>query len=235
MPNGVEQGSFLSPFLFAVYLDGLLVELSKFSVGCHWGAVLLVLLVMQMMWCYWLHLRTMLNICSSFAVSHKLEFNSMKTQVMCFHCPSVHQITADIYLNNIKLSFVSHVKHLGHILSSNLDDTLDIQKAVKDLNYKANNLLCTFHSLDPLIKTFLFRSYCLCLYGCCLWSLNSSSINVIEIALNQILRKIWHLHPRDHTGIVHCVSQISSVSSLLYHRCTGFHSTALLSSSSLVS
>ena len=49
-------------------------------------------------------LRTMLNICSSFAVSHKLEFNSMKIQLMCFHCPSVHPITADIYLNNIKLS-----------------------------------------------------------------------------------------------------------------------------------
>ena len=129
-------------------------------------------------------LRSMLNICSSFAVSHKLEFNSMKTQLMCFHCPSVYQITADIYPNNIKLSFVSHVKHLGHILSSNLDDTLDIQRAVKDLNSKANNLLCTFYSLDPLIKTFLLRSYCLSLYGCCLWSLNLSSINVIEIALN---------------------------------------------------
>ena len=143
-------------------------------------AVLLVILVMEMMWCYWLHasaLRTMLNICSSFFVSHKLEFNSMKTQLMCFHCPSVHPITADIYLNNIKLSFVSHVKHFGHILSSNLDDTLDIQRAVKDLNSKANNLLCTFHSLDPLTKTFLLTSYCLFLYGCYLWSVNSSSIN----------------------------------------------------------
>ena len=34
--NGVRQGRFLSPFLFAVYLDGLLVELSKSGVGCHW-------------------------------------------------------------------------------------------------------------------------------------------------------------------------------------------------------
>ena len=38
MCNGVRQGSFHSPFLFAVYLDGLLVELSKFGVGCHWGS-----------------------------------------------------------------------------------------------------------------------------------------------------------------------------------------------------
>ena len=38
MCNGVRQGSFLSPFLFAVYLDGFLVELSKSGVGCHWGS-----------------------------------------------------------------------------------------------------------------------------------------------------------------------------------------------------
>ena len=42
------------------------------------------------------------------------------------------------------------------------------------------------------------------------------------------------LHPRYHTDIVHCVSQIPTVSNLLYHRFTGFLSTALLSSSTLV-
>ena len=150
---------------------GLLVELRKSGVGCHWGSsfagafsyaddvVLLAPCASA--------LRSILNICSCFAVSHKLEFNSMKTQLMCLHCPSVRPITAEIYLNNIKLFFVSHVKHLGHFLSNNLDDTLNIQRAVKDLNSKANNLLCTFHSLDPLIKTFLLRSYSLSLYGCC--------------------------------------------------------------------
>ena len=109
--NSVRHASVLLPFLYAVYLDGLLAEWSKSGVGCHWGSsfagafsyaddvVLLAPCASA--------LRTMINICSSFAVSHKLEFNSMKTKLMCFHCPSVHPITADIYLNNIKLSFVS--------------------------------------------------------------------------------------------------------------------------------
>ena len=130
MSNGVRQTSKWS--MFAVYLDGLLVELSRSDVGCHWGssfagtfsypdAVVLLAPCASA-------LRTMLNICSSFAVSHKLEFNSVKTQLMCFHWPSVHPITADIYINNIKLSFVSHVKNttVVMVLSSNLDDTLDM-------------------------------------------------------------------------------------------------------------
>ena len=34
--NGVRQGGVLSPFLFAVYLDSLLNELSLTGVGCCW-------------------------------------------------------------------------------------------------------------------------------------------------------------------------------------------------------
>ena len=63
-----------------------IIELSKSGVGCHWGSnfagafsyaddiALLAPCASA--------LRIMLNICSSFAVSHKLEFNSMKTQLM---------------------------------------------------------------------------------------------------------------------------------------------------------
>ena len=56
-------------FLFAVYLDGLLVELSKSGVGCHWessfaGAFSYADDVVLLAPCA-SALRTMLNICSS--------------------------------------------------------------------------------------------------------------------------------------------------------------------------
>jgi hypothetical protein len=91
--NGVRQGSVLSPVLFAVYLDGLLAELSGSGVGCYWGSLFagafcyaddIVLLAPCAS-----ALRTMLDICSSYAVSHGLEFNANKTQLICFHTPSI--------------------------------------------------------------------------------------------------------------------------------------------------
>ena len=69
-----------------MYLDSLLVDLSKSGVGCYWGyffagafayaddVVLLAPCAAAM--------RIMLSICSRFALSHKLEFNASKTKLI---------------------------------------------------------------------------------------------------------------------------------------------------------
>ena len=97
----------------------------------------------------------------------------------------------------------SNFFHLGYILSKTLDDSADIMRATRDMNRKANSLIHTFQSIDLFIKTFLLKSYCLSLYGCCIWSLCAPSLRVIEVAL-KILRKIWHLPSHSHTGITSC-------------------------------
>ena len=132
-----------------------------------------------------------------------------------FPC-SISPIAPTIYFNGTKLSYSDQVVHLGHILTSNLDDTADIMRTVKDMNKKANSLLCTFHFVDPQVKTFLLKFYCLSLYGCCLWTLSAPSIRVVEVALNKILRKIWRLPPRSHSAIAHCVAQVDTISNLVF-------------------
>ena len=136
-----------------------------------------------------------------------------KTQLICFHAPSVRPIAPTIYFNGTKLSYSDQVVHLGHILTSNLDDTADIMRTVKDMNKKVNFLLCTFHCVDPQVK---LKFYCLSLYGCCLWTLSAPSIRVVEVALNKILRKIWRLPPCSHSAIAHCVEQVDTISNLVF-------------------
>ena len=113
MSNGVRQGSVISPHLFAVYLDGLLLELCNSGVGCYWGCSFaggfsyaddVVLLAPSAS-----ALRIMLNICCTFSVAHKLEFNANKTQLICFHAPSVRPISPTIYFNGTKLSYSDQV------------------------------------------------------------------------------------------------------------------------------
>ena len=99
---------------------------------------------------------------------------------------------------------------------------------------KANYVLVTFPSVGPLILTRSFQSYCLSLYGSCLWSLSSPTLHSIEVAFNKILRKIWNLPRHSHTRILHSVANLSSLFNIVSLRSHRLLLSALNSSSLLV-
>ena len=131
--------------------------------------------------------------------------------------------------------FLRIVFHLGHILSHDLSDSADITRATRDMICKANCLLTTFSCADSLVKTHLFRSFCLSLYGAPLWRLSSKALKSLEVSFNTILHRIWHLPPDSHTSIAHCTSYLSSVFNLVYSRCSSLIHRACNSSSYVVS
>ena len=159
----------------------------------------------------------MLHIYNIYASSHGLVFNAAKTQLICSRHGYDIPFIPDIIFNGSKLKYIDEVTHLGHILSYNLDDKQDIIRAIKDMNRKDNSILCKFSSLDPSVKCFLLKSYCLSLYGCSLWSLSTPSLRAIEVAY-RILRRIWNLPQRSHTSIVHCTAEVPTVSHMVYNR-----------------
>ena len=73
-----------------------------------------------------------------------------KTQLICFRQRYTNTFPPEIIFNGSTLRFVEEVSHLGHILAYNLDDKQDIIRAIKELNRKANSVLCKFSSLDLL-------------------------------------------------------------------------------------
>ena len=50
---------------------------------------------------------------------------------------------------------LGHIVHLGHIITFNLDDKLDIMRVMKDMNHKANSLLCTSSYLLNVLLLFV--------------------------------------------------------------------------------
>ena len=133
--NGVRQGGVLSPVLFAVYLDGLLEELSDSGVGCYWGHMFAGTLsyaddIVILAPCA-SALRRMLDICSLYAHDHGLLFNASKTQLICFCSCKNCRFLPLITFNNTALPYKNEVIHLGHVLSFDLNDGPDVTRALR--------------------------------------------------------------------------------------------------------
>ena len=145
--------------------------------------------------------------------------------------PRLH---AKYTLHLVVLYFTDTVSHLGHLLSYNLDDTSDIIRATKDLNRTANFVLCVFPFADISVKNYLVKSFCLSMYGCSLWSLSCKNLRIIECALNKLFWRVWNLPSLSHTRIVHCVSNIQSVSKCIFKHFNSMLSGAISSPSPLI-
>ena len=68
------------------------------------------------------------------------------------------------------------VTHLGHILTSKLQDDQDIERCLLDFVKRANSTLYRFKFCTPRVLAHLLRSSVTSLYGCAIWSLNTRSI-----------------------------------------------------------
>ena len=220
--NGVHQGGVLYPVLFTIYVDDLLLNLRRLGIGCFWNSLFagalcyaddLVLLAPSPS-----ALRLQLQCCEQFALSHAIKFNASKTQLIRFGlAPSCSCRTRISFLGQL-LPFQNSVCHLGHLISSDLSDSEDINLKAREMTRKANCILASFPCVGPVILTRLFQSFCLSLYGCAFWSLSCKTLGTIEVAINNILRRIWHLPRLTHTRILHLTTNLSSVFNIVRQR-----------------
>ena len=100
---------------------------------------------------------------------------------------------------------------------------------------KANCLLHVFSCCDPFVKTSLFSSFCLSLYGAALWRSSSPQLRALEVSFNNILRKIWSLPHHSHTGVVHSVARLESIYNTVVTRSKNLLASAGRSNSALIS
>ena len=203
--NGVKQGGVLSPILFAIYTDGLLLNLEKSAVGCYMGnqytgaiayADDITLLCPSVD-----GMQKMLNICESYANQFDILFNSEKSVLSLFQGRDCKPVFSTLCINGSVLKYCTDTTHLGHAVSSE-DKDASVKKAKCEFWKSFNIFLSDLGHLPPDIKTKLFQQYCCSFYGSQLWDLNSKRVNELCIAWRKALRILWKVPYMTHCNII---------------------------------
>ena len=114
--NGVKQGGVLSPVLFAVYMDELLLRLRAAGVGCRIGHTFLGALCyaddLQLLAPSRHAIKSMLAICERFAAEYMVTFNAAKSRLLVFGATDTD--VKNISLNGNIIPKVPTEQHLGN-------------------------------------------------------------------------------------------------------------------------
>ncbi|XP_073942376.1 uncharacterized protein [Choristoneura fumiferana] len=116
-------------------------------------------------------LRRLLVMCETYAASHGLKYNILKSQYMVFESgrKDKNEIPL-ICLHGTPINRVNQFKYLGHVLATDLKDDLDIERERRALSVRANVIARRFAGCSREAKVTLFRAFCTSLYTCSLWA-----------------------------------------------------------------
>ena len=235
--NGVKQGGVLSPILFGIYMDTLLIRLNEKDIGCHLGSkyagcfayaddvVIMAPTVSAA--------RQMITICEQFSQEYQVTFNGKKSQLLVFGDSSNKVPDPKMCLNGNVIPRVSEVLHLGHVIRDNVYKA-DVTRIVGDFSQKTNIFLADFKHTSSLVRSKLFFSHCCSFYGIQLVPMSGSVMNQVYTAWRVALRRVLRLPTRTHGFLLPLVANVLPPDVWLAKRYLSFYDKGCKSGNSLV-
>ena len=163
--NGVKQGGCLSPSLFSIYLNNLILNLGNSNIGCKYGSEYMGVFGyaddLSLLCPSFTGIKEILNICEKYARKYDILFNATKSQLLYFGKDSNNDnVQPDLSMDNgKKIPYVTKCLHLGNSISTTCTQRFMINNAIADLNIKSNNLLEELSFSNSSTLSVLFKSY----------------------------------------------------------------------------
>ncbi|XP_022827624.1 uncharacterized protein LOC111357240 [Spodoptera litura] len=133
---------------------------------------------------------SLLNICEKYAEAHGLRYNVRKSEVLVFKAGTkTYPIATQLKLCGSPLKQVTSFKYLGHWVSEDLRDGLDIERERRALAVRCNMLARRFAKCSTDVKITLFKAYCQSFYTCGLWvDYTRRAYNALRVQYNNAFR-----------------------------------------------
>jgi hypothetical protein len=184
-------------------------------------------------------MRKLLVLCDVFAAEFDILFNAEKSKFLVIPARKRRFLYSDMcsisfYVGGKLIENVDQYAHLGHIITSDFEDTCDITHRRNCFIGQANSVLCIFGKMDLIVKLKLFKSYCSSIYGCELWSLGKNVMEVFCIAWRKALRRILGLPYNAHSYLLPILSDSLPIFDEICKRSIRFIMSCLFSPSNLI-
>ncbi len=226
MTNGTRQGSILSPYLFSVYIRDVSEAVSKSLVGCRIGNrpcnVLLYADDIVILSPTWHAQQSLLDLCNSIISSLAMTFNTSKSVTVIF-TPYKAKWRVDytfpaFELQGCKLSVVDKCKYLGHYISAEDDDNVDIMHQKGLLYARTNFLLRKFAKCSTEVKICLFKAFCINFYGMSLWNrYNATVFQALESAYVKCIKMFFQYDKRHSVTAIFMELGLPTLTTLLFN------------------
>ena len=202
--NGVKQGGVLSPILLGVYINSLLDKLEQSRAGFYIGHIfmgafgygddIILLTPCKKSLC------VLLDICKQFSLGFEVNFNSSKSKLIVFS--NANDCDTSVLFNNQMISSVSSEQHLGHIIGNQVSQEC-IKSITNDFIKRVNGLSAVFKFTFSETKYFLFKVFCMSLYGSVLWNFLSKHVEMFYTTWRKCIRSLLGLPYRTHNNLLH--------------------------------
>jgi hypothetical protein len=144
----------------------------------------------------WYAQQRLLDLCCEAVSKLNMKFNVAKSATMAFAPYKNNKCVSCAFpcfiLDGCPIMMINKCKYLGHFLSVDEDDNVDILNQNRLLYARTNLLMRKFSQCSKDVKLSLFKAFCMNFYGDCLWNrYNVTVIRRFEAAYIKCVKCFW--------------------------------------------
>ncbi|XP_061729162.1 uncharacterized protein LOC133534089 [Cydia pomonella] len=141
-------------------------------------------------------IKKLITICEGYAEQHGLRYNATKSEILIFKARkyNLDSTMPRIMLGGVPLKVVESFKYLGHVLTGDMKDDMDLERERRAMAIRGNMVARRFARCNKQVKLTLFKAYCQTFYTCSLWAtFTQRAYNTLRVQYNNVLRMLLKL------------------------------------------